>query len=146
VSAFSLRIDDADDARKAVRTAAILGFISAGLTVLLVALSLSGTGGDLLALFDAWSLIDVVLMVALAWGTLKGNRYAAVGLLALYVLGQVVARIEGGGARGLILAVLFTMMFVRGVRGAFFLHRERVDAELKAQLGRLEGGPGEPLA
>lgn len=112
-----------EGARKAVRTAGIAGFVSAGLTLALIAFARYSQTEVLGGLIGLWSLIDVAIGAALSYGTFRANRFAAVGLLAFYVLNQAVTRIAAGEAGGLWLVVLFVLLFVQGVRGAFTLHR-----------------------
>lgn len=143
-SLFAFAVDDRDDAITATRRAAYAGWISAGLTVLIVLFTLSGD--DVFeGYFDLWSLLDAALMAGLAYGTYRGNRYAAMGLFGLYLLGQVVARLDLGVASGgVCFAFLFLFLFARGIYGAFYLHEEAKNDDLRAQVEALELGPDEP--
>ena len=133
-----------DDARKGTHRAAYAGLASVVVTGLLLAVSLTDAGVGLRDLIDAWSLLDMALLLGLSYGTYRGSRVAAVGLLGLYLVEQVLMRIESGMTNGLLLTVVFTAMFAQGVAGAFALHRFRQTEDLEDQLAALEAGEAAP--
>jgi hypothetical protein len=146
VGLFSIDIDDADDARQAARKAGIAGFVSVAITVLFIGIALAGATDGPFALLNAWSLLEAAVLAGLAWGTYRANRFAAVGLLVVYVVEQALIRVSTGSASGLVLTAVFVFLFVQGVRGTLFLHREEQRDELEQQVASLEQPPSDPLA
>ena len=133
-SVFQLDLADPDDARRATRNAAIAAVVSAVLTVAVIALAQGGADGDdWLGVLSWWSLIDVALLLGLAYGTYRGNRYAATGLAGYYILNQAILRLQTGSVGGIVVTLLFVVFFVQGARGAWALHHMEED-ELGARV------------
>lgn len=132
-----------EGARKAVRTAAIAGFVSAGLTLAVILVVRYSGANDMDGLFSPWSLIDVAIVAALSYGTLRTNRFAAAGLLGFYALNRIVMLVLTGGIAGLGLTFVFVALFAQGAWGAFTLHRlaerdplaDQVDALAAPEVG-----------
>lgn len=80
-------------------------------------------GTDILAL-DAWAYVDAVLFALIAWRIKRRSRVFAVAGLCLFIVEKVVQfsqpEIPSSGA---VMAVLFLLFFVGGVRGTFAFHR-----------------------
>src|SRR5690606_38745459 len=112
----NLEIDSKEDATKATRNAAIAGAASGVLTLMLTLIVVATQTDILSSLISGWSFIDAFIMFGLAYGTYRKNRWAAAGLLAYYLLNQIMLRIDVGWSQGLPLAVVFTFLFVQGVR------------------------------
>lgn len=128
-----------EDARKGTRRAAYAGLaVSVGSVVLLV------TVGGLDAASLVGTLLEIALLLGLSYGTYRGSRVAAVGLLGLYVAEQIVTRISMGSIGGFIVPVLLCAMFAQGVAGAFSLNRLRQSEDLEDQLAALEAGDPAP--
>ena len=120
---MKFEIDDLDDARKAIKQAWIAGLISGGLTLLLAVFAIVGDGSVLGGLVDGWAMIDAFITFGLTYGVYRRNRAASVGLLSFYLLNQILMRLDGISTGGIGLALVFTLMFVQGVRGTFAYHR-----------------------
>jgi len=71
---------------------------------------------------DEWSFLDAFLMVLIAWGIHRKSRFAAFAGLVIYLAGQAILRSEYGGG-GIVLTIIFTLMFVNSVRGTFAYHK-----------------------
>jgi hypothetical protein len=75
---------------------------------------------------NAWSFVDVVIFLAIAWGIYRLSRIAAVLGLVVYGLGQVLMWIEIGlQIQGIWLLTLIVFGFINGIRGTFAYHRLR---------------------
>lgn len=93
-----------------------------GVTILGAVLGAAGIRAVPSGAVDARALLDAGLYLAVAWGIYKLNRVAAVAGLALYLGERLYAWAEVG-LRSPIVAVILTLCFVHGVRGAFAYHR-----------------------
>ncbi len=141
---FWFHFEDVEDARAVTRRAGYAGALSATLTAAIALYTVFAPGGAFSALVDGWSFLDVALILALSYGTWRGNRFAAAALLVLYVAEQIVTRITAGSASGLVVSGFFVVVFVQGMLGAAALHRLRPDDELEESLSALESGPDRP--
>lgn len=139
---FKFQFETADEAQRATHRAAYAGVVSAVVTVAFIVWSLSDPGAGLGGLVDAWSFLDVALLLALSYGTYRGNRFAAVALLVLYIGEQILTRSQAESPlSGLFLTGLFSVLFAQGIAAAFALHRMAQNRDLDEQLGALEAGP-----
>jgi hypothetical protein len=68
--------------------------------------------------FDASALVDGVFFAVIAWGLSRKSRTAAVAGLLLYIFERLYMW-STVGMRNPVVAVLFTLAFVSGVRGTF---------------------------
>jgi hypothetical protein len=137
---FKLRFETPDEARVGTKRAAYAGLASSALTVALVVWSLTDSGAGLDGLVDAWSLIDVAVLLGLSYGTYRGSRVAAVGLLGFFLLSQIISRVQSGHVGGIWTLVIFSALFAQGVAGAVALHRLQEEPDLADQLAALEAG------
>lgn len=113
-----------DAAEKAIRNAAGVAFVVAGVTALLSTLAMF----NVLHFLQPWSIIDAILFAAIGFYIRRESRVAAVLGLVLYLL-EALDRILSGAGGSLggfsILTILFTLYLINGVRGAFSLARLR---------------------
>ncbi len=109
-----------DKARTAIKYAWIAAVVSGtwtlGFTLLAVLSNDKRTFGSL---FDAWTFIDVAITYILAFGIYRKSRTCAALMFALFVLGQVVARLETWSISGILVPLIFVYLFAQGVRGTF---------------------------
>lgn len=80
--------------------------------------------------FDVAALADAALFGLVAWGLHRNSRFAAVSGLALYSL-ETIDRWVAVGPKNPVLAGIFILTFISGVRGTFAQH-----AAAKALTGR----------
>lgn len=114
------------EAESAIRNGAIAGFISGGLTLLVVALALAlDFQGDAGIMNSPLLLFDVALIFALAEGIRRRSRAAAVVLLVYFVLSKILICIKLGRLAGIPLALVFFYFFARAVQGTFVYHQIR---------------------
>ena len=75
---------------------------------------------------SAWSLVDMTLFATIAWGIDRQSRVAAVSGLLLHIVNHA-PRWDHylSGGPGFVMAVLFLLFFVHGVRGTFAYHRHQ---------------------
>jgi hypothetical protein len=132
-------LDSVEAAQKATRYAATAGFLSAAVIVAFVAYGAWASVDPLGGYFNVWSLVDVAVTVGLSYGTLRGNRTAAVGLLGYYLVNQMVMRLMLGAVGGVWLTLLFSAFFARGAWGAFALHRLRQPDPLADRVDAIAG-------
>jgi hypothetical protein len=100
---------------KKIRSAWIAGLISAAVTLAFSAFGWQG--------FDLMNLLDVGLLLGLAFGVYKKSRACAVVLLGYFVLSKIVIVIETGKANGLIMSMVFLYFYWQGVVGTY-QHRD----------------------
>ena len=121
-------ITDAESARSAAKLARGAALFCAGITLVVTILAIMGVELVQKLGVSAWSLLDVALFLAVAWGIHRMSRTAAVFGLILYALERLFMMLESG-PKGIIMTVIFTLAFISGVRGTFAYHRykTRVD-------------------
>ena len=112
------KIYDLGTAKQAVVSTSDAAFWVAGVTAALAVLSLFGI--EILG-SSPWALIDAALFAALAFGVRRASRICAVLALVLYVV-EVAQMATKQGRLGN-LAILLVLIFVGGVRGAFWMAR-----------------------
>lgn len=89
-----------------------------------------------IATVDAWAYVDAALFGLIAWRIKRRSRAFAVIGLCLFILEKVFQFAQPNmPSSGAIMAVLFLLLFVGGVRGTFAFHR----------LSRAAALPQEPL-
>lgn len=119
---------DLASAKKAIRQGAVAGFISAGITLIIVSIAVLGHGAGVLQTWnDPINFLDVVLILGLAFGVLRRSRTSAILLLLYFILAKILLFNEGGGGRGgaIVMAIIFIYFFGRAVLGTFAYHRIR---------------------
>jgi hypothetical protein len=117
------------EARKRVKTMGILAAVILGIQ-LLILLALVTLGQSNFIGLDLWSLVDIVIGGALViWLLVKKSRTAAVGLLVLYIIAQVMMLVGvqnptlGFWIGLLTMVAIILTIYIRGVQGAFGYHR-----------------------
>ena len=104
---------------KKIKYAWIAGIISIAVTVVLTLISMSGT--DIPGL-DAFSFIDVFLMVIFTFGTYKKSRTCAILMLLLFSVNRLIVWFDSGNTISP-LALVFLWFYTMGVVGTFQFHR-----------------------
>lgn len=106
---------------KKVRTGWIAGVVSGVLTL---AITLFVMSGHKFLFFNAWSLVDVVLIFGLSFGIYRKSRVCAVLMLVYFVGSKIFIYSQIGlPTGGLIMPIVFFYCFVLGVQGTFLYHR-----------------------
>ena len=78
---------------------------------------------DILAI-NAWAYFDAVLFALIAWRIKRRSRAFAVAGLCLFIIEKIVQFSQPEVASsGAVMAVLFLLLFISGVRGTFAFHR-----------------------
>ena len=106
-------------AEKAINGGFWAALIVAIITSLVASLSLAGVH---MFGIGASAFLDAALFAAIAFGIKRRSRFAAVAGLCLYVLERIYM-LQRGGASGIVMGILFTLLFINAVRGAFAHHR-----------------------
>lgn len=111
-----------DRALKNIRNAWVAAYASAA--VMLVAVVVAAIGGLALNGADYGRVLEIAILMALAFGVHMKSRAAAVVLLGYFAVGQVLLRAGFGmGASGVFLIAVLGYLYVKGVIGTFALHR-----------------------
>ncbi len=114
--AFVNADSDLKKAKSKIKTAAIAGYISVGLTVFF---AISGLFG-----FGAFALIDATIILGLSIGVHLNNRGCAVALFCVWILEKIFQLVQNPSSfTGLPVAIIFTIMFYMGITGTFAYHR-----------------------
>jgi hypothetical protein len=71
---------------------------------------------------DASAFLDAAIFVAIAFGIKRKSRFAAVAGLSLYVIERIFM-LQRAGAAGIFTGIVFTLLFINAVRGAFAYRR-----------------------
>ncbi|HEX7889609.1 MAG TPA: hypothetical protein VF522_09645 [Ramlibacter sp.] len=109
-----------DDVLKKIRQAWMAGACSTVITLAVTLLAIAGTS---IAGFDAWNMVDVLLVGGLTWGIYRKSRFAAVAMLAYFVISKALMFAEGGKPAGVVWALIFFYLYVQGIRGTFQYHK-----------------------
>jgi hypothetical protein len=127
------------DAKKRVKTMGIVAAVLLGIQVIFL-LAIVTLGQSILPGLDLWSVIDVLIGCALVvWLLVKKSRTAAVGLLVLYILAQVMMLFTvqnptiGFWIGRLTMVAIILSIYVRGVQGAFAYHRLKKQEEVEKE-------------
>ena len=120
------KIEDQESAKDATKAAVGVSYFVASVTGLLAILSI-GYRHPVMGL-NGWSLTDAILFTIVGWRISRLSRAWAIAGLAVYVLEVGVSIGERGVGVG-ILAVVFIIIYVNAVRGAFLYHKYVKNAE-----------------
>jgi hypothetical protein len=113
---------DRDRALKDIRNAWVAAYVSAG--VIVVAVLVARFGGVPLHGVNWGSLLEIAILMALAFGVHMKSRAASVVLLGYFLTVQVLLRVDTHiGVSGIFVAVLLGWFYVRGVMGTIAYHR-----------------------
>jgi len=123
-----------DEILKKIRNAWVAAVVSGCLTLVVILLAMAGF--NILG-FSAWELIDVALVFGLAFGIYKKNRICAVVMFVYFVASKIFMAIDGGGLRGVPMAIVFGYFFWQGVSGTFAYHKHRKSSSMDG------GGPAQ---
>jgi len=105
---------------KKIRNAWVAGLISAGITLVVTLVAISGVS---LMGFTAWQLLDVIFILGLTLGIYKKSRVCAVAMLGYFVASKIMLISETGKPSGLVTALIFIYYYWQGVMGTFAYHR-----------------------
>lgn len=107
------------EAKQHAKTGWIAALLVAGITL---ALSIAGMAGTKVLSFGAWTLLDVVLSLGLAYGMARYSRVCAVIMLVYYAASQIITIVQLQRAPNL-LGIVLIACFWQGIRGTFAYHR-----------------------
>lgn len=112
-------VSSVSGAEKAMNGGFWAALIVAIITSLVASLSLFGL--QVLGI-NGWAFVDAGIFAAIAVGIKRKSRFAAVAGLCLYVLERFYM-LQKGGVGGIVMGILFTLLFINAARGAFAYHR-----------------------
>lgn len=115
---------DRQVAVKAINTGAIAALVSASITliIMLVAMGSRGANETLDYFNDIWILVDIAMILALAFFIWRKSRIAAVLMFVYFLVSKITISLENGKVSGIFLSVIFLWFFFQAVRGAFTWH------------------------
>jgi hypothetical protein len=114
------RIVDRDSARRAAAQGAAIAGFQAIVGLWLVLWNTFYPSNKIFPEFNLWNLLDVAVCILLAWLIYwRLSRVAAVLGLAYYIGSQVVAYSDHPEMHADARLVLYSLMYVNGIRGAF---------------------------
>ena len=105
---------------KKIRQAWIAALISAGITCIFSVLGMVGVGS---LGFGAGNLLDVALMLGLAYGIRRNSRVCAVLMLVYFLISKYLMFKASGQFSGGIMAVIFMWFYAQGIVGTFEYHK-----------------------
>ncbi len=109
-----------DKARTAIKRAWIAAVVVATWTLAIALLAvLSNNMSTFSGLVDETTFFQVPIAYALAFGIYRKSRTCSVLMLAMFILGQVVARLQIWSISGILVPLIFVYLFAQGVRGTF---------------------------
>ena len=107
---------------KKIRNTLVACLISAAITTVLILLTLGGNRVGPLSGIDA---IDIVFVLAMAFGISRKSRVCAVLMFCYFVLSKYLLMKATGRANGLWLGAVFLYYYAMGVVGTFEYHKLR---------------------
>ncbi len=112
------------EAIKATKNGAIAACISAALTIIIVLIAISSDAEGKLALWnDPGIFIDVVFVLACAFGMYKKSRAASVLIFFYFLASKVIIAIETQAFSGFGMALVFIYFYGKAIQGSFVYHR-----------------------
>lgn len=120
------RLPDVPEAvHKKIRNGWIAAIVSGVMTLAAVGLAVTmGSGG----LFNAWNLLDVVLIFFLAFWIYKRSRVAATTMFIYFLISKIIVIAETGQASGGLIALIFLYFYFQAIVGTFQYHKLRTAA------------------
>jgi hypothetical protein len=113
-----------DEILKKIKNGWVAALISAVMTLGVTLIAMSGTA---VLGFSAWELIDVALILGLAFGIYKKSRTSAVIMLVYFVASKILIMVESGKPTGLLMGMVFVYFYWQGVVGTFAYHTLKKD-------------------
>ena len=111
-----------DAVLKKIRNAWIACLVSAAVTLVV---SLAALAGSRMGPFTGAELVDVVLILALAFGISRKSRVCAVLMFCYFVISKVMLIASTGQVSGLFMGLVFLYFYALGVQGTFEYHKLR---------------------
>ena len=112
-----------DGSKWAIRQAFWAAILCVGATVLFAVVGMMGVKVFENLELDAWNLLDAGAFGAIAFGLSRYSRVAAVAGLVLYILERIMMWADVG-FKSPIIAIIFTLAFVGGVRGTWAYRKQ----------------------
>jgi len=113
-----------DKVLKKIRTAWIACLVSAGMTLVMVAVVIA-TGRSTLGLQGPIDLVDVAFILGMAFGISRKSRVCAVLMLVYFAFSKYLIIRATGQVSGVWLGVVFLYFYAQGVVGTFEYHKLR---------------------
>ena len=107
---------------KKIRNAWIACLVSAGVTLVVSLLALAGRR---VGPFSGAELIDVVFILALAFGISRKSRVCAVLMFCYFAISKVMLITSTSQFNGLFMGLAFLYFYAMGVQGTFEYHKLR---------------------
>jgi hypothetical protein len=119
------RITDRASCEKAIRNGWIAALISAGVTAIfaMIGMFTTPTDAQLAYVFDPWFLVDVVLILIMAFFVFRKSRIAATVLFIYFVTGKVIMWAQLGEPKGFPLAIVFFIYYLTAMRATYMWHK-----------------------
>ena len=119
-----------EQAQKATRNGAIAALLSAGVTFLVVTVAMMlGDVEELAVWNDPFNYLDVVLLLAFAFGIWKGSRFAAIAAFGYFLMAKIYLIVGSGQITGLPLALVILYYLGRAIQGSYVVQRHRAETE-----------------
>jgi hypothetical protein len=123
-------VSDIGGAEKAIAGGFWAALFVAGVTTLVVVLSLAGVR---LFGIGVSALLDAVIFAAIAVGIKRKSRFAAVAGLALFVLERILM-FRSTGVASIFLGIVLALFFLNAVRGTFAYRRLKAGAQAQPPI------------
>ncbi|MEW9094134.1 MAG: hypothetical protein AB2417_03535 [Clostridiaceae bacterium] len=74
-------------------------------------------------------IIDILLVLGLAFGVYKKSRVCAILLFIYFILDKIIVTISQGRAPSTVWLIIAGGIYVQGIRGTFYYHKNMKDKE-----------------
>ena len=133
-------VTDRASCEKVIRNGGIAGLVTAGITAVFAVIGLftQTANTDLNYLLDPWMLVDVVLILILAYFVFRKSRVASTMLFVYFVASKIIMWIEVGAPKGALMAIVFLLYYGAAMRATYIWHskyRSQSGTQTLAQVG-----------
>lgn len=117
-------LKDEKSCKRAIRNGVIAALVSASITLLFAVFSFFVTSEDktLQYLLDPWILVDVVLLLVLAFFVYKKSRTASTILLVYFIASKISTWYDLGEVRGAAISLIFFLFYLNAMRATYIWH------------------------
>lgn len=130
---------DKKDAIKATKYGAIAACVSAFFTSLIVSIAIFTDSRDILFYWnDPLNFIDVVVVLACAYGMYRKSRVASITIFLFFLVNQIVMSIElQTFGRNIGVALVFLYFYGRAIQGSFIYHKLEKEENQNYKVSKL---------
>ncbi len=134
------------EAIKATKNGAIAACVSAAITIIFILIAMNSDAEGMLVLWsDPSNFIDVVLILACAFGMYKKSRAASVIIVFYFIAAKVIIFVEAPAFNGIAVGLVILYFYCKAIQGSFVYHKlekeENPDYKITSKWAYILGIP-----